>query len=126
MLEGSADTGGWMVLSAMTSAKPSPLKSALTTPLENSVGLKPAHPKQPLPSLQLASSAHATARGNLREVTRNSWYNIPIFHPFIVVKHLSLTSLVYERLPRKRMVFLTGRAVSKFNFHEGPHGCARL
>jgi hypothetical protein len=40
------------------------LKSALTTPLENSVGVKPAHPKQALSSLQLASSAHATARGN--------------------------------------------------------------
>ena len=38
MLEGLEDTGGCTVLSATTSAKPSPLKSALTTPLENSVG----------------------------------------------------------------------------------------
>src|SRR5882762_5129707 len=40
MLDGYADTCGCTVLSATTSAKPSPLKSPLTTPFENSVGVK--------------------------------------------------------------------------------------
>src|SRR5258708_34837190 len=39
MLDGYADPCGCTVLSAPTSAKPSPLKSPLTTPFENSVGV---------------------------------------------------------------------------------------
>src|ERR1700723_1529577 len=63
MLEELPDTGGSTRLSAMTSAKPSPLKSALTTPAENSRGAIWPQSKQPRPSSQLARRAHARASG---------------------------------------------------------------
>ena len=71
MLEGVGETAGCTVLSATTSAKPSPLKSALTTPFENSVGVMFPQPKQPRSSSsQLASMTHKLISGRDSEVTR--------------------------------------------------------